>query len=168
MSPARKVLAVLGTALVLGGAWFSVGAPRLVLVNAGVHIEYPPRLGWAAMGAVMGLALVAFAVSRLAVRLVIAVAALGTLFVALHLLLYRLEATESGLVSRGVLGTTAIAWRDIVGLDRGGDLLLLNGRNGGQIRVDTTDFSPTQRATLQRTIARRVQESGGKLTVPPL
>jgi Bacterial PH domain len=167
MSP-RRWLGLCGAALTALGGWFSVGAPRLVLVNAGVHIEYPPRLGWSAMVAVLGLGLVAAALPRLALRLVAGAAAVGTLLVALHLLLYRLEATEAGLVSRGVLGTTAIAWRDIVALDRGGDLLLLTGKEHEEIRIDTTDFSQPQRASLQRTIARRVQESGGKLTVPPL
>ncbi len=149
------------------GGWFSVGAPRLVLVNAGLQIEYPPVRGWSAMVAVVGLGLVVGALSRFVLRLIAGVATAGTLLVALHLLLYRLETTEAGLVSRGVLGTTAIAWRDIQALDRGGDLLLLTGKNDLQIRVDTTDFSPAQRASLQRTIARRVQESGGKLTLPP-
>jgi Bacterial PH domain len=160
----RKLLGLAGAVLTALGAYYSIGAPRLVLVNAGLQVEYPPARGWAAMVAAVGLAVVALVVRPLALRLVASVAALGVVLVGLHLLLYRLEATASGLVSRGVLGTTAIAWRDIVALDRGGDLLLLTGKNDEVIRVDTTDFQPEQRASLQRTIARHVQESGGKLT----
>jgi hypothetical protein len=161
-------LAVIGIAITVVGALRSVGAPRLIFVNAGLQIEYPVARGLAALGAMAGVALVAAALPKLALRLVACVAALGVSFVALHLLLYRLEATDAGLLSRGVIGTTAIAWREVVGVDRGGDQLIVTGRNGTEIRIDTTDFESDQRATLERTIARRVQESGGKLTEPAL
>jgi hypothetical protein len=161
-------LAALGTGITVVGALRSVGPPRLVFVNAGLQIEYPVIRGLAALGAMAGVALIAAALPKLALRLLACVAALGVCFVALHLLLYRLEATDAGLLSRGVLGTAAIAWKEVVGVDRGGDELIVTGRNDRQIRIDTTDFEPDQRATLERTIARRVQESGGKLTVPGL
>ena len=156
----------IGIGLTVAGGLLSVGAPRLVLVNTGLHIEYPVSRGLAALGAMVGVALIASVLPKLALRLLACVAALGVSFVALHLLLYRLEATDAGLLSRGVLGTTAIAWREVVGVDRGGDQLIVTGRNEKEIRIDTTDFESDQRATLERAIARRVQESGGKLTIP--
>lgn len=161
-------LAAVGIGITVIGGLRSVGPPRLVFVNAGLQIEYPLARGLAALGAMAGVALVAAALPKLALRLVACVAALGVFFVALHLLLYRLEATDAGLLSRGVLGTTGMAWREVMGVDRGGDQLIVTGRGDKQIRIDTTDFESDQRATLERTIARRVQESGGKLTVPGL
>ena len=160
-------MAAAGIGLLALGAYFTTGAPRLVLVNDGLRVEYPLSRGVAALVATLGTALIAAAFSRLAFRLLGVVASLGVLFVAAHLLRYRLEAGAGGLASRGVLGTTAIAWRDIVGLDRGGDLLILSGKNHERIEVDTTDFRDDQRATLARAIARRVRESGGKLTLQP-
>jgi hypothetical protein len=167
MTP-RRWLAAVGVVLTIGGAAFSVGPPRLLLFNAGLLIEYPPSRGLATLVAVAGLGLVTAVLRRRALRLLAAVAAVGALFVALHLLLYRLEANDAGLVSRGVLGSTGIAWKDIVGLDRGGDLLILTGKGDREIRIDTTDFAPEQRASLQRSIARRVRESGGTLAPPRL
>lgn len=155
-----------GIGLTVAGGLLSTGAPRLVFVNAGLQVEYPVTRGLAALAATAGLALVAAAIPKLAFRLLACVAALGVSFVALHLLLYRLEASDAGLLSRGVLGTTAIEWREVVGLDRGGDELIVTGRSDRQVRIDTTDFGSDQRATLERTIARRVRESGGKLTLP--
>jgi hypothetical protein len=156
----------IGIASTVAGGLLSVGAPRLVFVNAGLQIEYPASRGIAALVAMAGVALIAAALPKLGLRLLACVAALGVSFVALHLLLYRLEATDAGLLSRGVLGTRAIAWREVLGVDRGGDQLIVTGRNEAEIRIDTTDFEPDQRATLERTIARRVHESGGKLTIP--
>jgi hypothetical protein len=100
--------------------------------------------------------------STLALRLLGAVAAIAAFMVALHLFLYRLDATAAGLVSRDALGTTAIGWKEIRRVDRGSDLILVSGPGEARIRVDTTDFAPEQRASLERTIARHVGEAGGK------
>jgi hypothetical protein len=82
--------------------------------------------------------------------------------VALHLGLYRLDATDNGIVSRTPLGTTALAWRELERVEQEPDLIVLAGPGDDRIHIDTTDFEPEQRASLERAIARRVRESGGR------
>jgi hypothetical protein len=153
----RRWLIAAGAALIVAGGFLSVGAPRTVLLNESLRIEYPWIRSLGAFAAAAGAAFVAAVLSPLAFRLVAGVLSLAALVVSLHLFRYRLDATDAGLVSRGVLGTTAIAWKDVSNVDQGPDLTLVTSADE-RIRVDTTDFSPDQRATLERAIARHVRE----------
>jgi hypothetical protein len=153
----RRWLIAAGAALIVAGGFLSVGAPRTVLLNESLRIEYPWIRGLAALAAAAGAAFVAAVLSALTFRLVAGVLSLAALLVSLHLFRYRLDATDAGLVSRGVLGTTAIAWKDVSNVDQGPDLTLVTSADES-IRVDTTDFSPDQQATLERAIARHVRE----------
>jgi hypothetical protein len=157
---ARRFLLGAGVALIAIGAFLSTGPPRLVLLNASLRLQYPWTRGFGALLAGAGALVLATVVSKLALRLIAGVAAIAAFMVALHLFRYRLEATAAGLVSRGALGTTAIGWREIKSVERGPDLLLVSGPGEARIRVDTTDFDPEQRASLERTIARHVAEAG--------
>ena len=82
-----------------------------------------------------------------------------SVLVAIHLALYRVDADQSGLASRGLLGRTRIPWGEVAGVDGDAGLVVVTGKDQRKISVDTTDFRPDQRATLDRTIARRVRES---------
>lgn len=154
-----RALGALGAALLLMGGFFSTGAPRLTLLNTSLRIEFPTSLAAAALAAAAGSALLAWACPWRVGRLLCAALVAGALLGTLHLALYRLDATDAGIVSRGLLGSTAIAWRDVSRVSQGPDLVLIAGRESAEIKVDTTDFAPEQRASLERTIARRVRES---------
>jgi hypothetical protein len=156
----RRFLLGASVALVAIGAFLSTGPPRLVLLNAALRLQYPWTRGCGALLAGAGALLLTAVLSRLALRLIAGVAAIAAFAVALHLFRYRLEATAAGLVSRGAIGTTAIGWKEIRSVDRGPDLILVSGPGEARIRVDTTDFGPEQRASLERTIARHVGEAG--------
>jgi len=156
----RQSLLAIALPLIAVGGFVSVGPPRLVLLNASLRIEYPWGRGFGALAAAAGGVLLASAFSSLTLRLVGGVLSTGALLAALHLLCYRLDATDGGLVSRGVLGTTAIPWRDVSRVEHGPDLMLVSGPRETRIRVDTTDFQPDQRASLERTIARHLREKG--------
>ena len=158
-----RALGALGAALLLAGGFFSSGAPRLTLLNTSLRIEFPASLAAAALVAAVGGALLAWACPWRVGRLLCAALVIGALLGAAHLLRYRLEATDAGIVSRGLLGSTAIAWRDVSRVSQGPDLVFVAGRDSAQIKVDTTDFAPEQRASLERAIARRVRESAGPL-----
>jgi hypothetical protein len=79
--------------------------------------------------------------------------------VAIHLALYRVDADQGGLASRGLLGGTRIPWGEVAGVDGDAGLVVVTSKDQRKISVDTADFRPEQRATLDRTIARRVRES---------
>jgi len=162
----RRWLIAVGLALVGAGAFLSVGPPELVLLNASLRMQYPWPRGAGALVVMTGLLVLAGALTRLVLRLLCGVAAIGALLVSLHLLRYQLEATDAGLVSHGVLNDTAIAWKEIRKVEQGSDNLLITGPGEASITVDTTDFEPEQRASLERTISRRVRESAGRPVVP--
>ena len=103
--------------------------------------------------------LLAMAATRRWARVIFIPLAVLSVLVAIHLALYRVDADQAGLASRGLLRRTSIPWGDVMGVDGDGGLVVVTGKNQNKIRVDTTDFRPDQRATLDRTIARRVRES---------
>ena len=109
--------------------------------------------------AAAGAALLALAATRRWARVIFIPLAVLSVLVAIHLALYRVDADQVGLASRGLLRRTSIPWGEVMGVDGDGGLVVVTGRNQNKIRVDTTDFRPDQRATLDRTIARRVRES---------
>jgi len=79
--------------------------------------------------------------------------------VAIHLSVYRVDADQAGLASRGLFGRTRIPWGEVAGVDGDAGQVVVTGKAQNKIRVDTADFRPDQRATLDRTIARRVRET---------
>jgi len=82
-----------------------------------------------------------------------------SLLVAIHLVAYRVDADQTGLASRSLLGRTRIPWGEVAGVDGDASQVVVAGKDQSKIRVDTTDFRPEQRATLDRTISRRVRET---------
>ena len=163
MSRRRKIAAAL---LIAAGAIISMGAPRLTLTNAGLSVEYPWFRGAGAIVAAVGAALLAVAVRRPWARVAAgALAALG-LAVAAHLLAYRLEADAAGFSSRGLGGRRAVAWPAVRRVDAGPGVVVIVGGDEARIEVDTTDFRPDQRASLERTIARRIKDSSSTPAAP--
>jgi hypothetical protein len=92
-------------------------------------------------------------------RLLGALACLGFAIFGLDRLLYRLEAGPEALSSRGLLGLRVIPWREVDQVQTGPDTVAVAGRGGVRIQVRTSGFGPDQRASLERTIARRVREA---------
>ena len=158
-NPVRIALLILGAIIFVAGAYDSQGPPRLTLLNAGLSVQHGWRHPVGALAAAAGAALLAAASPHRWSRLIFhALAALSAL-VAIHLTVYRVDADQSGLASRGLLGRTRIPWGEVAGVDGDAGLVVVTGRDKRRIRVDTADFRPEQRATLDRTIARRVRES---------
>jgi hypothetical protein len=148
--------ALLGT--LVAGAVASMGAPRMTLLNADLHIAYPwPRPAAALASAAAAAALASML--RLGWARVLAGAfAVAAALAGAHLLLYRVRAGAEGVESRGLLGTDQLSWTAVTQVETGPGLLLLTGRGGERLRVDTTDYRAEDRATLDRTIARRLRE----------
>jgi hypothetical protein len=152
------VLALL--VLAFGAAAASMGAPRLTLLNTDVHVAYP----WYRPGAALlaaGAAAAAAGLIRLGwARVLAGVFAAAAALAAAHLLLYRVRAGDDGLEARGLLGAERLAWSAVARVETAPGLLLLTGTDGRKVRVDTTDFRAEDRATLDRTIARRLKTGG--------
>lgn len=159
MTRRRLAFIVCGAALALAAAVASRSAPRLTLLNTGIRVEYPRPAAIAGFGIAMGVALAAAAAPRRWLKLALVGAAVLAAAAAAGRLRYRLDAGPQGLVSRGLLGTTTVAWRDVSRLETGPEILVVWGQGDAQIRVVTSDFLPDHRATLERTIARHVDEN---------
>ena len=135
-----------------------MGPPRLTLTNAGLSVEYPWFRGAGALAAALGAALLALTMRRVWPR--VAAGAMAALAVAVgaHLLAYRLEADAAGLSARGLGGRRVVAWPAVSRVEGGPGAIVVVGADETRIEVDTTDFRAEQRASLERTIARRIRE----------
>jgi hypothetical protein len=156
VSARRRIVA--SVVLVVAGAIASMGPPRLTLTNAGLSVEYPWFRGVGALGAASGAALLAMAVPRRWPRIAAGAVAVLGLAVGAHLLAYRLEADANGLSSRGLAGRRAVTWPSVSRVEGGPGTIAVVGADETRIEIDTTDFRPEQRASLERTIARRIRD----------
>ena len=165
--PVRLGLAALALTGALALGALSAGPPRFTLLNTAIVIDYPWTRGAAALGCAAAFALFALTLARPGLRTALLFAALLPVAVGWHLLLYRLEAAQPGLTSRGALGATTLPWTEIRSVSLHSDAVVVQGESG-TIRIDTADFSADQRGALERTVARRVREggSGSVVNVP--
>lgn len=148
--------------VLLAGLWFALGPPRAVWLNTGLRIDYPWSRGAAALAGALGAAGLAVLSTRTVLRF-LAIAGAGILTLAgATLLFYRLEALDEGLVERRLLGTTRLAWPEIASVSPQADAVIVTGRSR-EIRIDTGPLPPDLRASLERTIARRIREASEKM-----
>jgi hypothetical protein len=153
-----RLLAASGIALALAGAWLAIGPPRLTLLNSAVRVDYPAPRGAFALMAAGGLGLLAALLARRARRAALLATAFVAAGAAAHLLLYRVEAGSRDLAVQGVLGSRRVAWSQVASFRLRGDQLLIEADDGRTLSIATGGFRPEQRATLERTLARRVEE----------
>ena len=160
MSLRRAVFAAAFAAIatLVGGLLLALGPLRAVWLNAGLRIDYPWPRGASALLAAGGAAGLAALTRPRALRFLAAALSIVLGLVGAGLLLYRLEALDEGLVERRLLGTVRLAWSDVTAVQTEPEALLVAGA-ATRVRIDTTQLSPDQRASLERTIARRVREA---------
>jgi hypothetical protein len=162
----RRLAPVLLSVAILAGAGLAFGPARVTWLNAGLRIDYPWLRGAAALLATAASALLAALLHPRLLRAGAAVLAAVCLLLGLRLLAYRLEAGETGITLRGLLGSTTIAWTDVTRVETGARALVITDRGEAQVRVGTSDLAPEQRARLERTIARRVREGSNRTGLP--
>jgi hypothetical protein len=141
----------------VAGAVASTGAPRLTLRNVDLLVAYPWPRAAAALACAAAAAALAWMLRPTWARVLAGAFAIAAALAGAHLLLYRVRAGGEGVESRGLLGTERLSWTAIAQVQTGPGLLLLTGNGGQRLRVDTTDYRAEDRATLDRTIARRVR-----------
>ena len=155
----RHAAAAGASVVLLAGLLLAFGPPRAVWLNAGLRIEYAWPRATAALAAAAGAAALAALARARVPRLLAGALALAAALAGAGLLTYRLEAIDAGLVERRLLGTARLAWADVASVEPEPDALVVSG-GGVRLRIDTARLTPEQRASLERTIARRVRESG--------
>jgi hypothetical protein len=156
--PAGRWAWAAGFVALLAGAWLSMGAPQLTVLNTGLRVTYPWPRGAGALLAAAGALGLAAASRRFWLRLPAAALAAASLWTGLHLLRYRIETDPGGLTARGAWGQRRVAWPSLTQVESGPGLVVL--RSGSEaLRLDVADLRAEDRATLDRTIARRVRET---------
>jgi hypothetical protein len=152
-------LALAGLAALLLGLWGAWGAPRLTLSNAGIGIDYPAVRTVALFAAAAVAAGLAFVLPRRVTGVAALVVVTGFSILGLHRLAYRLLVGPAGLSVRDLRGSRRLAWRDVTKADPEAHVLLLEGRGGERVSIETSGFTAQQRATLERAVARHVREA---------
>jgi hypothetical protein len=134
-------------------------APVLTLVNDGLVVS-PRADAWlSALGpALCWLALACLRRSRAQTA---AGLALAVVFAGLSLDrgLDRVRLDGSGISQRGLFGTAALAWSEVTRVDTGTARLIAWAGDERQVSIPIERWTPEQRATLERAIARRVREA---------
>ena len=153
------VFALAGLAAMLLGLWGAWGAPRITLSNTGLGIDYPGLRTLAILAAAGTAAGLAFVLPRRSLGAAALVAVTGFSILGVHRLVYRLEVGPAGLSVRDLRGSRRLAWRDVTQVEADAHALLLRGRGGERVDIDTSGFTAEQRASLERTVARRVREA---------
>jgi hypothetical protein len=155
----RSRIVLLALALVTAGlgAWGTFLPPRITLSNTALRIDHPWPVpaGWAAIAAAA--LLVAFAVRSRLGRIALGLVAVVLLVQAWHVAVYRLEAGATLLEEKQALASLSIPWNQVRQVDSRALEIAVWGPES-QILIDTGRFTPEQRATVDRTIARHLRE----------
>lgn len=154
----RRAVDLAAAVAALGALALSMGPPRLIWLNEGPRLDYP--WGRAAAGAIAVLAVGVLAFQRRspAARVLLGVVALGVLAWAADRALYSVLAGEPALSVRTLVGSRAISWKDVQGVDLHPDQLVIRSAEGPLV-ISTQGINPVDRPRFERTLSRRVREA---------
>ena len=158
---ASASLILAGLVLVAGVPW-AFGPPHAVWLNAGLRIDYPWHRSVAALAAAAGAFTMAALFRATFMRMLAGFLGVAALVLAAALVFYRLEALDAGLREGGLLGTTDLPWPTVASVEQEPNALAVRDASGHLIRIDTGVLTADQRASLERTISRRVREATQK------
>jgi hypothetical protein len=156
---ARRAVRLLLVALAVPLVLVAFGPPAFTWGNAGVRIQHPWAQPAAAIAAALTLVGAVLGVRRRAAQVIVGAAVAGLVGLAVHQLVWRLEAVQTGLRARSIFGGTSVRWRDIEAVEPRSGAVVVRARSGTQLVIATDRFAPDERVRLERTIARRVREN---------
>jgi hypothetical protein len=162
VNPRLPWLGALGAVCVLAAAaWLSRAPMRITLVNTTLRIDDPWTRAASLALAAAGLIALAAALParRLAMQRGLLVACgMFTLAVAAATASTWLEARPEVLTARRWFVLTTIPWNEVTRVDSWRDAMVVWSGSGARIAIDARRLDARQRAVLERTIARHVQE----------
>jgi len=152
---------ILAASLLLSGLCLlaSRGPLRLTWTNHGVEAAFPWHTLALAAGAALGVVPALVLVSRPAGRLILGLAVLGLAARAGDRALYRLHVEATGLRQRTLLGSSALDWSQVSQVAGSVQAILVRDKAGAVIEIPAPPLRPEDRATLERTLSRRIRES---------
>ena len=155
----RWLGALAAVGLLAAAAWLTRAPMRITLVNTTLRIDDPWTRAAALALAAAGLIALAKALpARRAMRGVLAACGALTFVVAAATASTWLEARPEVLTARRWFVLTTIPWNEVTRVDSWRDAVVVWSGSGGRIAIDARRLDAQQRAVLERTIARHVQE----------
>lgn len=160
MTPRLRWLGALAAVAVLAAAaWLARAPMRITLVNTTLRIDDPwTRAASLALAAAALIALAATIPARRSMRALLVASAVITFGVAAATASTWLEAGPEELTARRWFVLTTIPWAEVTRVDSWRDAVVVWSGSGGRIAIDARRLDAQQRAVLERTIARHVQE----------
>jgi hypothetical protein len=161
----RRLAVVAAAAAALAGFLLVfLTAPRLTVLNEGFRLEY----GWvaitgAALAAIGAIALAAL-LPAVPARGMCAFLAVIAVVLGVQRGAWQIGADRAALSARTLTDTSRIAWPEVRQVHSDPDALQVTGFGDATIRIGISGLRPHDRATLERTISRRVQESAPSAT----
>jgi hypothetical protein len=155
---ARVILAG-GLVAALAGILLAWGPPLLVVTNEGQSVAYP---WFRAVGAALvaaGLVAAAVAVRSRPGRVLLVLAALAALGPLVFLARYRLQVDAKGIRQRVWIAEDNVFWSQVLQIDPRPDGVVVRRPDAPPMWIDTVGMRPSDRAVLDRGIARRLTES---------
>jgi len=163
----RGALVGAGALTAIAVAALALRATRLTIANDGISLAFP----WtaAATPAVCGLALATLAVLTRArrLRVLLVALALAVLGAAAATVSFRIAASPDALRVRGLFSSTTVGWGEVSRVDTSPQGIAITALDGRRILVDTRALSPEWRQALERTVARRLRETGHATSEEP-
>jgi hypothetical protein len=158
--PARLALGLLPALALASFLTYPPRTARLTIANVGVVVDYAPISGalLLAFGAVAAFAAV-FA-SSVAVRLAALVLTLTTALLGLSCLTFSITAERDVLRYRHLMQRETLAWTRVSKVEYGPSDLVIIDLAGRRLRLSLAGLTAQQRAGFDRTLARRIWESG--------
>lgn len=156
----RRLLTIGAAVAALAGLAVAYAAPaRLLVRNDGFQIDY----GWtpiagAAVAAIGAIALAALS-RPVALRAVGALLAIGAVVLGVQRGAWQVGADRTAITARTLTETSRIAWAEVRQVHSDTEALQVVGFGDTRIAIGLAGLRPHDRATLERTISRRVQET---------
>jgi hypothetical protein len=142
------------TILVVTGA-----SPALTVEADGLRLAYPAARSGGALAAALALAAAAALVTRRHLRWLLLAAAAGSALHAAASSAWLVTADGTSLRERRLTGSRVVAWADVVEAVNEPAGLRLTLRDGRSLAIDVLSLEPPQRAALERSIARRLEDA---------
>jgi len=156
----RRLLTIGAAVAAVAGLVVAYAAPaRLLVRNDGFQIDY----GWAPLAGAVVAAIGAVALAALARPVVLR--ALGALLAVAAVVLgvqrgaWQVGADRTAITARTLTETSRIAWAEVRQVHSDTAELQVVGFGDTRVAIGLSSLRPHDRATLERTISRRVQET---------
>lgn len=156
----RRLAAGLAAAIGLAGVVVLVAtAPRLTVLNEGFRLEYGGLALVGAAAAAVGATFLAAVLRATSARFGCALLAIAAVVVGVQRGAWQVGADGTALSARSLTETSRIAWKEVRQVHSDTEALHVSGYGDTLIRIGISGLRPHDRATLERTISRRVQET---------